>query len=209
MPKNVPWYKTRKGGGVDIQRIYNHLKLIVIEKTIAALLLAVPGIWAQLRQKIALIEGRADQAALNTHDGLRILRGPESLLNYYLAAIFVVGHLVHNCTWARRADRSGIVATCVLQRYVGLLVHLAGPAAAKMDYLRTYAALFRTIRNGRTTRLVPPMWRNVVRPCSQNCRHGASNTPTSTRRMRLVTFSARCPPISTHVQRSPCPKRGV
>ena len=28
-----------------------------------------------------------------------------------------------------------------------------------------------------------------MRPCSQNCGHGASNTPTSTRLMGLVTFS--------------------
>ena len=36
-----------------------------------------------------------------------------------------------------RADGSGIVATCVLQRFAGVLVDLAGLAAAKMDYLRT------------------------------------------------------------------------
>ena len=95
-------------------RIYNHPKLIVIEKTIAALFLAAPDIRAQLRQKITLFEGRANQAALNTQDGLRILRGLGSLLNYYLPAIFVVGHLVRNCTWAGRADGTGIVATCVL-----------------------------------------------------------------------------------------------
>ena len=33
-----------------------------------------------------------------------------------------------------------------------------------------------------------------MRPCLQNCRHGASNTSTSTRRRRLVTFFAPCPP---------------
>ena len=115
----------------------DHPKLIVIEKTIAALLLAAPDIRPQLQHKITLFEGRADQAALNTQDWLRNLRGLESLLNCYLAAIFVVGHLVHSCTWAGRADGSGIVASCVLQRCVGLLVDLAGPAAAKMDYVRT------------------------------------------------------------------------
>ena len=86
-------------------RTYNHPKLIVIEKTIAALLLAAPHIRAQLQQKITTFEGRADQAALNTKDGLRKFRGLESLLNYCLLAIFVVGHLVRNCTWAgRRRD---------------------------------------------------------------------------------------------------------
>ena len=118
-------------------RIYNHPKLIVIEKTIAALLLAAPDIRAPLRQKITLLQGRADQASQNTQDGLRILRGLESLLNYYLPAIFVVGHLGRNCTWVGRADGTGIVATCVLQRCVGLLVDLAGPATAKLDYVRT------------------------------------------------------------------------
>ena len=68
---------------------------------------------------------------------MRILWGLEYLLNCYLPAIFVVGHLVRNCTWAGRADRTGIVATCVLQRCVGLLVDLGGPVAAKMDYVRT------------------------------------------------------------------------
>ena len=57
-----------------------------------------------------------------------------------------------------------------------------------------YAAHFYTIRNGTMTRRMPPMWMNVVRPCWQNCGHGASNSPTSTRQMRLVTFSAPCPP---------------
>ena len=44
---------------------------------------------------------------------------------------------MRSCTWAGHADGPGIVATCVLQRYVGLLVDLASPAAAKMDYVRT------------------------------------------------------------------------
>ena len=118
-------------------RIYHHPKPIVIEETVVVLLLAPPDIRAQLRQKITLFEGRADQAALNTYEGLRILRGVESLLDYYLSAIFVVGHLVRSCTWAGCAERSGIVATCVLQRCVGLYIDLAGPAAAKMDYVRT------------------------------------------------------------------------
>ena len=106
--------------------MYSHSKLIVTEKTIAALLLAAPDIWPQPPQKTTLFEGRADQAARNTHDGLRILRGLESLLYYYLPAIFVAGHLVRSCTWAGCAGGSGIVATCVLQRCVGLLV-AAGP----------------------------------------------------------------------------------
>ena len=49
--------------------IYNQPTLIVIEKTIAALLLAAPDIRAQLRQKITLFEGRANRAALNTQMG--------------------------------------------------------------------------------------------------------------------------------------------
>ena len=62
-----------------------------------------------------------------------------------------------------------------------------------------YFAHFCATRNGMTTRLVPPIWSNVVRPCSQNSGHGASNTPTSTRRMRLVNFSTPCPLVSRHV----------
>ena len=90
---------------------------------------------AQPRQKLILFEGRADQAVLTTHDGLRLLRGLESLLNCYLLAIFVVGQIVRSCTWARRG--SDIVATCVLQRCLGVLVDLAGPSTAKMDYVHT------------------------------------------------------------------------
>ena len=97
-------------------RIYNRPELFVIEKTIAALLLGAPDIRAQLRQKITLFEGCADPGALTTQDGLRILRDPESLLNYYLLAIFGAGHLVRNCIWAGQADGLGIVATCVLRR---------------------------------------------------------------------------------------------
>ena len=65
-------------------RIYNHPKLLVTEKTFVALLFPAPNMRAQLRQKITLFEGRANQAALNTPDGLRILGGLESVLNYYL-----------------------------------------------------------------------------------------------------------------------------
>ena len=118
-------------------RINNHPKLIVIEKTITALLFPAPDIQAQLRQKITLFEGCADQAPLNKQDGLRILLGQKPLLHYYLPAIFVVGHLVRNCTWARHSDGSCIVATCVLRRYMGLLVDLAGTAVVKMDYVRS------------------------------------------------------------------------
>ena len=118
-------------------RAYNHSELIGIEKTIATLLLATLDIWAQLWQKNTLFDGRANQAAPNTQDGMRILRRLEFLLNYYLLAIFVVGHLVRSCTWTGRTDGSGIVATCVPQRCVGLLVDLAGQAAVKKDYVPT------------------------------------------------------------------------
>ena len=118
-------------------RIYNHPKLIVNKKTLVVLLLEAPNVRAQRRQKITVFHRRAHQAALNAHDGLRILRGMESLLNYYLRAIFVVGHLVCSCTWAERDYWSAIAATRVLQRRVGPLVDLAGPAAAKMDYVCT------------------------------------------------------------------------
>ena len=57
------WYITAPMFGAGA-RMYNHPKLIVIEKTIAALLLSAPDIRAQLRQKITLFEGRANQAAL-------------------------------------------------------------------------------------------------------------------------------------------------
>ena len=118
-------------------RIYNHPKLIVIDKTLAALLLAVPNIRAQLRQNIALFEGRAAQAALKIQDGLRMLRGLEAFLDYYLPAIFVVGHLVRSCISVGCANGYGIVATCLLQRCVGLLVDLAGLVASQMDDVRT------------------------------------------------------------------------
>ena len=141
---------------------------MVIEKATAALLLAAPNMRAQPHQKMTLFEGRADRAALNTRDGLRILRGLECLLNYSLLAICVVGHFVRSCTWARRADGSGLVATCVLHRCVGLLVDLAGPAERKCSMSAPHAAHFCTLRNGTMTRPLPPVWRNVLRPCSQN-----------------------------------------
>ena len=70
--------------------IYNHPILLVIEKTIASLLLAAPDIHAQLRQKPILLGGRADEATVTIRDGLRIFWGVASLLNYYLSSIFVV-----------------------------------------------------------------------------------------------------------------------
>ena len=62
-------------------RVHDPLRLVVIEKTFTALLLAARDIRAQLRQKIILFEGRANQAALNTQDWWCILQGMESLLN--------------------------------------------------------------------------------------------------------------------------------
>ena len=43
---------------------------------------------------------------------------------------------MRSCTWAG-PDGTGIVATCVIQRRVGLLVGLAGLAAAKTDHVCT------------------------------------------------------------------------
>ena len=58
-------------------RIYNHPKLIVIEKTIGALFLAAPDIG-----QITFRERCADEATLTIRDGLRILRAVKSLPNY-------------------------------------------------------------------------------------------------------------------------------
>ena len=127
----------------------------------------------------------------------------ESLLNYYLPAIFVVEHLVRNCTWAGCADWSGIVAMCVLQRCVGLLVDLAGPAAAKMDNVRTIgcALLYNTQWHEKTPRAAD------VEDCCEaplvKLRARCKEQPDNHTADYLVTFSAPRPPFSKHVQRSP------
>ena len=63
-----------------------------------------------------------------------------------------------------------------------------------MDYVRTicYTLLYNTQWHDDTPGA--PNVEDCCKACSQNCGHGASNTPTSTRQMRLVTFSVPCPP---------------
>ena len=113
-------------------QIYDHRKLIDVVTTLAMVLLVAPDLQPQLRRKIALLQARGDQAALHTQDRLRMLWRLDGLLNYYPPTMFVVGRLMRSLIWAGRAAASGTVATCALQRCVGLFLNLAGPAEAKM-----------------------------------------------------------------------------
>ena len=70
-----------------------------------------------------------------------------------------------------------------------------------------YAARFCTIHHGTATRPLPPMWRNVVRPCSQNCgRKQHPDKHTADEAGDLFCTMPPPPPVSKHVQQSPTPK---
>ena len=120
-----------------------------------------------------------------------------------------MGHLVHSCTWAVRANGLGIVATCVLQRCVGLLGDLAGPAAAKMDYVRTIccALLYNTQWHDHT-----PGAAHVEERCEAllaKLRARCTQHPdkhTADEAGDLFRTIPPPPPVSGHMQRSPSPK---
>ena len=57
---------------------------------------------------------------------LNLLEGLDSLLNYFVPALFQVGHCVRSCTWEGRTPKSGSRAKEILQDCLILLHMLLG-----------------------------------------------------------------------------------
>ena len=93
-------------------RMYNQPKLIVTERNLAAL--SQPRTYGHRcsKKKLPCFQGRGDQAALHTHDGLRILRGLDGLLNYYLRSGTLSAYL-HLGRARRRIGHSSYVCISV------------------------------------------------------------------------------------------------
>lgn len=68
------------------------------------------------------------------------MAGLLALVDYYCPALFVIALEVRSCTWEGRSPKGGKVARRILERCLGLLVHLFDDRHAKVEYVRTIAA---------------------------------------------------------------------
>lgn len=142
-------------------------KVLYLEKLFAALLLAGRDVLPALRTRRREVESRHTAVVMawkarkwsrsasmaHVRGGseeeaepvvsleLRVLRGLESLLAFYVPALFGLGVLVRQCTWEGRPDQSvkGDVARKVLEQTLAILVHLYSDWEAKEEYVRTIA----------------------------------------------------------------------
>ena len=117
--------------------ILSYPKLIVMEKTIAALMLATPRILRPYRRKAqaaTAISGR-DTAHANR---AAVANAVLHLLSEWCPLLLYLGHLVRECTWSGENNATGTRAQEVLQLSLCLLRRLRrGPCDTVLKYERT------------------------------------------------------------------------
>ena len=75
---------------------------------------------------------------------LKVLVALDSLINFYLPAVFRVGYKVRSCTWEGRNANSGVWAKDVMEEVSILLVHLLQDTECKNEYVRTLSVALAT-----------------------------------------------------------------
>jgi hypothetical protein len=118
--------------------------LLFLEKLFAALLLAAPKLADQLKNKIDQVKARAEQEddqveEIKLKKFIQLLDGLQSLLYFYIPAVFRVGYHVRCCTWDGRGSGTGATARQVMEDVFVLLCHLLQHRAGKNEYVRTLA----------------------------------------------------------------------
>jgi hypothetical protein len=126
-------------------RVVAQRKLLHLEKLFAALLLGAPRLQDQLKSKIEQVRTMLSQVNADVVEEIKckkmlnLLVGLQSLLSFYLPAVFRAGYLVRCCTWEGRASGSGSKAKQVLEDIFVLLVHLLQARSRTNEYVRTIA----------------------------------------------------------------------
>ena len=124
-------------------RVVAQRKLLYLEKLFAALLLAAPKLKEQLHNKIMQVQSAIEEGASDQVEQVKLkklnnlLVGLQTLLCFFLPAVFRVGYLVRCCTWEGRAAGSGTTAKQVIEDVFVLLVHLLQEKCCKNEYVRT------------------------------------------------------------------------
>ena len=132
------------GSKVIVQR-----KLLFLEKLFASLLLGGPRVKEQLCNRIRQLDDFL-QAVANSSTSVRksqhlkVLVALDSLINFYLPAVFRVGYKVRSCTWEGRNANSGVWAKDVMEEVLILLVHLLQDTECKNEYVRTLSVALAT-----------------------------------------------------------------
>jgi hypothetical protein len=123
--------------------VHGHRRLLYLEKLFAAIMLAAPRVKQQAVERLQQMGDLPpssdvdEQRRRDTY--MEILRGIDSLINFYLPACFRVGYLVRCCTWDGRPAGTAEFAMNVLQQCCVLLVHMLDDPNAKNEYVRTIA----------------------------------------------------------------------
>ena len=127
----------------DRRSVVAQRKLLYLERLFVALLLAAPKLKEQLHNKILQVQSVIEQGASDQVEQVKLkklnnlLVGLQTLLCFYLPAVFRVGYLVRCCTWEGRAAGSGTTAKQVIEDVFVLLVHLLQEKCCKNEYVRT------------------------------------------------------------------------
>ena len=120
-------------------RLVAQRKLLFTEKLFASLLLGAPRLKNQLNSRAA--ELRAASTSPDFSDAnrllLKYLTALQSLLFFYLPAVFRLGYKVRSCTWEGREVGSGVWAREIMEQTFLLLLHLLKDADCKNEYVRT------------------------------------------------------------------------
>ena len=103
--------------------VHGHRRLLYLEKLFAAIMLAAPRLKQQAAERLQQMgdlppsSDADEQRRRDTY--MEILRGIDSLINFYLPACFRVGYFVRCCTWDGRPAGTAEFAMNVVQQCCG------------------------------------------------------------------------------------------
>ena len=118
-------------------RCVGHRKLLYLEKLFAAILLAAPAVRLLIRSRIQGLESGRENMAASLRTRLKIVKGLQILLDYWLPAAFRIGYLVRSCCWEGRQQGSCDLAHSATGQCLLLMIQLIGSKAANDPYCRT------------------------------------------------------------------------
>jgi hypothetical protein len=136
------------GATISCQR-----KVIYLEKLFGAMLLAAPGVRGTLVSSLAQARRRVEERARaglprepEEAGTLELLLGLESLVNFFLPAVFTIGHKVRSLTWEGQpgGTQRGDAARVVLEQCLVLHLALQRDFGCHLEYTRTLSVALLT-----------------------------------------------------------------